>query len=71
VARRHDGTGDPGLRPPLGAGQPSVAVPCGFTDDRLPVAFQVIGRPFDEATILKVARSYEALTDWTSQAPPI
>jgi aspartyl-tRNA(Asn)/glutamyl-tRNA(Gln) amidotransferase subunit A len=49
----------------------SVAVPCGFTDDRLPVAFQVIGRPFDESTILKVARSYEALTDWTSQAPPI
>ncbi|MDF2780529.1 MAG: hypothetical protein K0S96_333, partial [Geminicoccaceae bacterium] len=32
---------------------------------------QVIGRPFDEATILRVARTYEALTDWTSQAPPI
>jgi aspartyl-tRNA(Asn)/glutamyl-tRNA(Gln) amidotransferase subunit A len=52
-------------------GLPSVAAPCGFTEDQLPVAFQVIGRPFDEATILKVARAYEALTDWTSQAPPI
>jgi aspartyl-tRNA(Asn)/glutamyl-tRNA(Gln) amidotransferase subunit A len=52
-------------------GLPSVAMPCGLTEDRLPVAFQVIGRPFDEATILKVARTYEALTDWTSQAPPL
>ena len=52
-------------------GLPSVAVPCGFTDDRLPVAFQVIGRPFEEATILRVAQAYEALSDWTSQAPPL
>jgi len=52
-------------------GLPSVAVPCGFTEDQLPVAFQVIGRPFDEATILRIAHAYEALTDWTSQAPPI
>ena len=52
-------------------GLPSVALPCGFTDDRLPVALQVIGRPFDEATILRVARTYEALSDWTRQAPPL
>jgi aspartyl-tRNA(Asn)/glutamyl-tRNA(Gln) amidotransferase subunit A len=52
-------------------GLPSVAVPCGFTDDRLPVGFQVIGRPFEEATILRVAHAYDALTDWTSQAPPL
>jgi aspartyl-tRNA(Asn)/glutamyl-tRNA(Gln) amidotransferase subunit A len=52
-------------------GLPSVAVPCGFTEDRLPIAFQVIGRPFEEATILNVALAYEGMTDWTSQAPPI
>jgi len=52
-------------------GLPSVAVPCGFTDDRLPVAFQVFGRPFEEATILSVAHAYEGLSDWSDQAPPL
>jgi len=51
-------------------GLPSVAVPCGFTRSGLPVAFQVIGRPFGEARILRIARAYEAVTDWHTRKPP-
>src|SRR5581483_10967500 len=50
-------------------GQPALAVPCGFTDSGLPLSFQVLGRPFDEATILRVARAYERETDWGARRP--
>lgn len=50
-------------------GLPAITVPCGFTAGALPVGFQVIGRPFAEADIVRIARSYEASTDWTARAP--
>ena len=50
-------------------GLPSVAVPCGLTGAGLPVAFQVIGRPFGEAGILRIARAYEAASDPIPRAP--
>ena len=51
------------------AGLPGVSVPCGFADG-LPIGFQLIGRMFDEATILRVADVFEHATDWHA-APPI
>ena len=51
-------------------GLPSVAVPCGFTGSGLPTSFQVIGRPFQEARILRIARAYERTVDWSSRQPP-
>ena len=50
-------------------GLPSVAVPCGFSTDGLPLSFQVIGRPFQEARILRIARAYERTADWSSRLP--
>lgn len=50
-------------------GTPSVAVPCGFSQGGLPTAFQVMGRPFGEARILRIARAYERATDWHSRQP--
>ncbi|MEO6270948.1 MAG: amidase family protein, partial [Lautropia sp.] len=50
-------------------GLPSVAVPCGFSPDGLPLSFQVIGRPFQEARILRIARTYERTADWSSRLP--
>jgi aspartyl-tRNA(Asn)/glutamyl-tRNA(Gln) amidotransferase subunit A len=53
------------------AGLPAVSVPCGFTDDRLPVGLQLTGRRFDEATLLRVADAYERDTEWSKQPPPL
>ena len=50
-------------------GLPSVAVPCGFGAGGLPTSFQVIGRPFQEATILRIARAYERTADWAARKP--
>jgi aspartyl-tRNA(Asn)/glutamyl-tRNA(Gln) amidotransferase subunit A len=52
-------------------GLPSITVPCGFTAADLPVGIQVIGRPFAEAEIVRIARSYEAATDWGARAPDL
>jgi len=52
------------------AGLPGVNVPCGFAAG-LPIGFQLIGRMFDEATILRVADAFERATDWHKAAPPL
>jgi aspartyl-tRNA(Asn)/glutamyl-tRNA(Gln) amidotransferase subunit A len=53
------------------AGLPAVSVPCGFTSERLPLGLQLMGRRFDEPTILRVADAYERDTAWSKQPPPI
>ena len=51
-------------------GVPSLAVPCGFADNGLPVSFQVVARPLDEAGLFAVAHAYQGVTDWHQQVPP-
>jgi aspartyl-tRNA(Asn)/glutamyl-tRNA(Gln) amidotransferase subunit A len=58
-------------RPFNGLGLPAVSLPCGFSRLGLPIGLQVIGRPFDEATALAVARAYEQASDWVSRRPPL
>jgi aspartyl-tRNA(Asn)/glutamyl-tRNA(Gln) amidotransferase subunit A len=41
------------------AGIPGISVPCGATKDKLPIGLQILGRHFDEATILRIANAYE------------
>jgi aspartyl-tRNA(Asn)/glutamyl-tRNA(Gln) amidotransferase subunit A len=53
------------------AGLPALALPCGFTASGLPLSLQIAGRPFDEATVLRVGHSYEQATDWHRRRPPI
>ena len=56
------------------AGLPGISVPGGFVEEegtRLPVGIQLIGKPFDEATILRAAHAYEQSTDWHTQRPPL
>ena len=50
-------------------GLPALSMPCGFDGNGLPVAFQLVGRPFDEALILRAARAYERETQCTAKAP--
>src|SRR5688500_4617336 len=52
------------------AGLPGISVPCGFSGT-LPIGFQLIGRMFDEATILRAADAYERLTDWNKRSPTL
>ncbi|MFA6347730.1 MAG: Asp-tRNA(Asn)/Glu-tRNA(Gln) amidotransferase subunit GatA [Dehalococcoidales bacterium] len=52
------------------AGVPAITVPGGFADG-LPIGLQVIGKPFAEETILKVAHAYQQVTDWHKQKPKI
>jgi aspartyl-tRNA(Asn)/glutamyl-tRNA(Gln) amidotransferase subunit A len=51
-------------------GLPAIAVPMGFTANGLPNALQLIGRPFDEATLLRAAAAYERETGFSRHAPP-
>jgi aspartyl-tRNA(Asn)/glutamyl-tRNA(Gln) amidotransferase subunit A len=51
------------------AGVPGVNVNCGFTKSGLPIGLQIIGKPFDEQTILKVAHAFEQATNWHKQRP--
>lgn len=51
------------------AGLPGISVPCGFAQG-LPIGLQLIGRPFDEATVLRAAHAYEQTTDWHRRRPP-
>jgi aspartyl-tRNA(Asn)/glutamyl-tRNA(Gln) amidotransferase subunit A len=52
-------------------GQPAISVPCGFTKAGLPIGLQLVGRPFDEATLFRAAAAYEAVTGWHSRTPAI
>ncbi len=56
-------------RPANFTGLPAISVPCGFTRDGLPVGLQLIGRAFDEATLLRIAFSYEHVSDWRTRHP--
>lgn len=52
-------------------GQPALSIPCGFSTSGLPLALQIVGKPFDEATVLQVGYAYEAHTEWHNQRPAI
>ena len=51
------------------SGHPACAAPCGFTVSGLPIGLQVVGRPFDEATVLRVVDAYQRITDWHTRRP--
>ncbi|MEW6419176.1 MAG: Asp-tRNA(Asn)/Glu-tRNA(Gln) amidotransferase subunit GatA [Nitrospirota bacterium] len=53
------------------AGVPGISIPCGFTANNLPIGLQLIGKHFDEDSILKVAYAYEQSTDWHKRKPDL
>ncbi|MDX9702828.1 MAG: Asp-tRNA(Asn)/Glu-tRNA(Gln) amidotransferase subunit GatA [Candidatus Auribacterota bacterium] len=51
------------------AGLPGISIPCGFSKDSLPIGLQIIGKPFDESTILRAAYAFEQNTVFHTQKP--
>ena len=51
-------------------GQPALAMPAGFTKDGLPLSLQLIGHPWQEAMVYRVAQAYEQATRWVDRHPP-
>lgn len=50
-------------------GQPSVSIPCGFTDNGLPVGMMFTGRQFEDRKVLRIAHAIEQVTDWYRTPP--
>ncbi|MCL5090995.1 MAG: Asp-tRNA(Asn)/Glu-tRNA(Gln) amidotransferase subunit GatA [Patescibacteria group bacterium] len=53
------------------AGIPSLALPCGFTKENLPVGMQIMGPAFSEEGLFKIGKRYQELTDWHKRKPEI
>lgn len=53
------------------AGMPSMAVPCGFDRENMPVGMQIIGKPFEEAVIMSAAKAFERATDFHQAEPDL
>jgi aspartyl-tRNA(Asn)/glutamyl-tRNA(Gln) amidotransferase subunit A len=51
------------------SGHPACSLPCGFTAGGLPIGLQIVGRPFDEATVLRAADAFQRLTDFHRRRP--
>ena len=51
-------------------GQPALAMPAGFTKDGLPLSLQLVGHPFQEAMVYRIAAAYERATGWIKRHPP-
>jgi len=51
------------------AGLPGLSMPCGLTRERLPIGLQIVGRPFDEATVLRLAAALEPEIGFGAQRP--
>jgi aspartyl-tRNA(Asn)/glutamyl-tRNA(Gln) amidotransferase subunit A len=52
-------------------GQPAASVPCGWTKEGLPVGLQIIGRRFDDVTVLGAAAAFEEASPWAQKRPSI
>ena len=53
------------------SGHPSMSVPCGFSEDGLPLGMMITGRPFEETTVFQVGHFYQLATDWHKRRPPV
>ena len=53
------------------AGIPGISVPCGFDEKNLPIGLQILAPAFAEDKLLRIARMFEAQTDWHKKKPTI
>jgi amidase len=53
------------------SGSPTITVPGGFTASGMPIGFQLVGRHFDEALVLRAGHAFQGATDWHTRRPPV
>lgn len=53
------------------SGSPAASVPCGFTNEGLPVGLQIVGKRFADLTVLQASAAFEAIRPWADKRPPI
>jgi aspartyl-tRNA(Asn)/glutamyl-tRNA(Gln) amidotransferase subunit A len=53
------------------AGLPAISIPCGFAPNGLPIGLQIVGKPFEEEVVLKLASAFESNTDYHLRRPPL
>jgi amidase len=52
------------------AGSPTITVPCGVASEGVPLALQLVARPFEEELLLRAGQAYESATEWHLRHPP-
>ena len=52
-------------------GQPAATLPCGFAADGLPIGLQIVGRRYDDLTVLRACAAFEAARPWSQHRPAI
>jgi Asp-tRNA(Asn)/Glu-tRNA(Gln) amidotransferase A subunit family amidase len=53
------------------AGIPAISIPCGFSQDGLPIGLQIMAKRFDEEAVFRAAHAYEQETPWQAMRPPV
>jgi aspartyl-tRNA(Asn)/glutamyl-tRNA(Gln) amidotransferase subunit A len=52
-------------------GHPALSMPCGFSQDKLPIGMQLVGKPFADSMILRIAHQYQKNTAWHDERPTV
>jgi aspartyl-tRNA(Asn)/glutamyl-tRNA(Gln) amidotransferase subunit A len=52
-------------------GLPAISIPCGFSNDGLPIGLMIVGPRFSEGKVLALANAYEKATDWHARRPAL
>ena len=50
-------------------GHPAASIPCGWSNDGLPIGMQIVGKRFDEVKVLQVSKTFEELAPWQEKKP--
>jgi aspartyl-tRNA(Asn)/glutamyl-tRNA(Gln) amidotransferase subunit A len=53
------------------AGIPALSIPCGFSNDNLPIGLQIMGPQWAEETVLRAGNAYEKATEWHAKKPAL
>ena len=52
-------------------GHPAASIPCGWSSEGLPIGMQIIGKRFDEVTVLQVSKAFEEIAPWQDKKPKL